>query len=167
MICSFGNLGSSFRHSITQSSASAIPRGDSIQNPGKFSLDLDGAKARRKPLFVLRLVGVSLLRFAVRQFAASLSQLPPRFTRFEQVRSFTVIWIYHTSTPYPTAHSGNSHIRRHRRSTPLQFHLTQTSASLQSFQVANPSPVPNPTTSARRDIIRKHSCTQKTNPMFD
>lgn len=39
-------------------------------------------RASRKPLFVLRFAGSLLLRFAVRQFAASLFQLPPRSTRF-------------------------------------------------------------------------------------
>ncbi len=39
-------------------------------------------RARRKPLFVLRFVGSFVLRFAIRQFAASLFQLPPRSTRF-------------------------------------------------------------------------------------
>ncbi len=36
-----------------------------------------------KPLLFVRFVGSFVLRFAVRQFAASLFQLPPRFTRFE------------------------------------------------------------------------------------
>jgi hypothetical protein len=40
-------------------------------------------RARRKPLLFVRFVGSFVLRFAVRQFAASLFQLPPRFTRFE------------------------------------------------------------------------------------
>ena len=44
----------SHHHTITPSSAAAIPRGDSVQNTGEFSLVLDGAKARRKPLFVVR-----------------------------------------------------------------------------------------------------------------
>jgi len=34
-------------------------------------------------MLLFRLSGVFLLRFAERQFAASLFQLPPRFTRFE------------------------------------------------------------------------------------
>ncbi len=42
-----------------------------------------GARAKRKPSSLLRFVGWFLLRFAVRQFAAGLFQLPPRFTRFE------------------------------------------------------------------------------------
>lgn|GEM_PF-2950497 len=40
-----------------------------------------GAAAGRKPMLLFRLSGVFLLRFAERQFAASLFQLPPRFTR--------------------------------------------------------------------------------------
>lgn len=40
-------------------------------------------KARRRPLFLLRLSGLFLLRFAERQFLALLFQLPPRITRFE------------------------------------------------------------------------------------
>jgi len=40
-------------------------------------------RASRNPLSFVRFVGVFALRFAARQFAASLSQLPPRFTRFE------------------------------------------------------------------------------------
>ena len=40
-------------------------------------------RARRKPLSFVRFVGSFVLRFAVRQFAATLFQLPPRFTRFE------------------------------------------------------------------------------------
>ena len=40
-------------------------------------------RASRKPLFSLRFDGSFLLRLADRQFAASLFQLPPRFTRFE------------------------------------------------------------------------------------
>ena len=46
-------------------------------------------RASRKPLLFVRFVGSFVLRFAVRQFAASLSQLPPRFTRFEP------LWIIH------------------------------------------------------------------------
>jgi hypothetical protein len=42
-----------------------------------------GARATRKPRLLFRLSGVFLLRFADRQFAASLFQLPPRLTRFE------------------------------------------------------------------------------------
>ena len=38
--------------------------------------------ATRKPRLVPALVGTFLLRFADRQFRASLFQLPPRFTRF-------------------------------------------------------------------------------------
>ena len=37
----------------------------------------------RKPRLLFRFAGSFLLRFAVRQFAAELFQLPPRFTRFE------------------------------------------------------------------------------------
>jgi hypothetical protein len=40
-------------------------------------------RARRKPMFVFRFVGSLLFRFDDRQFAASLSQLPPRLTRFK------------------------------------------------------------------------------------
>ena len=43
-------------------------------------------RARRKPLLFVRFVGSFALRFAVRQFAASLFQLPPRFTWFEPLR---------------------------------------------------------------------------------
>ena len=43
-------------------------------------------RASRKPLLFVRFVGSFVLRFAVRQFAASLSQLPPRFTRLEPLR---------------------------------------------------------------------------------
>ena len=43
-------------------------------------------RATRKPLLLLRLDGLFLFRFADRQFAASLFQLPPRFTRFEPLR---------------------------------------------------------------------------------
>ncbi len=43
-------------------------------------------RARRKPLLFVRFVGSFVLRFAIRQFAASLFQLPPRFTRFEPLR---------------------------------------------------------------------------------
>jgi hypothetical protein len=42
-----------------------------------------GTKTRRKPTLLLRLSGLSLLRFAERQFCAWLFQLPPRKTRFE------------------------------------------------------------------------------------
>jgi hypothetical protein len=38
---------------------------------------------RRKPLLLLRLSGLLLLRFETRQFLALLFQLPPRKTRFE------------------------------------------------------------------------------------
>jgi hypothetical protein len=37
-------------------------------------------------LSFVRVVGSFVLRFAVRQFAASLSHPPPRFTRFEPLR---------------------------------------------------------------------------------
>ena len=40
-------------------------------------------KTKRRPLFLLRLSGLFLLRFAERQFLALLFQLPPRITRFE------------------------------------------------------------------------------------
>ena len=40
-------------------------------------------RARRKPRLLFRFGGSFLLRFADRQFLASLFQLPPRFTRFE------------------------------------------------------------------------------------
>jgi hypothetical protein len=40
-------------------------------------------KARRKPRLLFRFDGSFLLRYEDRQFAASLFQLPPRFTRFE------------------------------------------------------------------------------------
>ena len=43
-------------------------------------------RAMRKPLLFVRFVGSFVLRFAVRQFAASLFQLPPRFTRFVPLR---------------------------------------------------------------------------------
>ncbi len=48
-------------------------------------------RATRKPLLLLLLLllrfdGLFLFRFADRQFAASLFQLPPRFTRFEPLR---------------------------------------------------------------------------------
>jgi hypothetical protein len=43
-------------------------------------------RAKRKPLSFVRFVGSFLLRFADRQFAALLFQLPPRFTRFEPLR---------------------------------------------------------------------------------
>jgi hypothetical protein len=43
-------------------------------------------RARRKPLLWFRFDGSFLFRFADRQFAASLFQLPPRFTRFEPLR---------------------------------------------------------------------------------
>lgn len=43
-------------------------------------------RATRKPLLLLRFDGLFLFRFADRQFAASLFQLPPRFTRFEPLR---------------------------------------------------------------------------------
>lgn len=42
-----------------------------------------GTKTRRKPLLLLRLSGLLLLRFATRQFSGLLFQLPPRITRFE------------------------------------------------------------------------------------
>lgn len=41
-----------------------------------------GAWATRKPRLLFRLDGSFLLRFAERQFLASLFQLPPRYTRF-------------------------------------------------------------------------------------
>jgi hypothetical protein len=41
-----------------------------------------GTKTRRKPILELRLSGLFLLRFAVRQFAALLFHDPPRITRF-------------------------------------------------------------------------------------
>ena len=40
-------------------------------------------QARRKPLLLLRLSGLLLLRFETRQFLALLFQLPPRSTRLE------------------------------------------------------------------------------------
>ena len=43
----------------------------------------DGLRARRKPLLSERPVGTYVLRYAVRQFAAPLSQQPPRNTRPE------------------------------------------------------------------------------------
>ena len=43
----------------------------------------DGLRARRKPWSFERYVGTYVLRYAVRQFAASSSQLPPRSTRIE------------------------------------------------------------------------------------
>ena len=43
-------------------------------------------RASRKPLLFLRFAGSLVLRFADRQFAASLFQLPPRITRFEPLR---------------------------------------------------------------------------------
>ena len=42
-----------------------------------------GTNTRRKPMLLLQLSGLLLLRFAVRQFCALLFQLPPRTTRFE------------------------------------------------------------------------------------
>jgi len=42
-----------------------------------------GTNTRRKPILSLRFSGLSLLRFAERQFCALLFQLPPRLTRFE------------------------------------------------------------------------------------
>ena len=42
-----------------------------------------GTKTKRKPILWLRLSGLFLLRYAVRQFSALLFQLPPRITRFE------------------------------------------------------------------------------------
>ena len=42
-----------------------------------------GMNTRRKPLLLLRLAGLLLLRLAQRQFCALLFQLPPRNTRFE------------------------------------------------------------------------------------
>ena len=42
-----------------------------------------GARANRKPLLLLRLSGVLLLRLDTRQFCALLFQLPPRNTRLE------------------------------------------------------------------------------------
>jgi hypothetical protein len=42
-----------------------------------------GTKTRRKPMLLLRLSGLFLLRFATRQFSGLLFQLPPRITRFE------------------------------------------------------------------------------------
>ena len=42
-----------------------------------------GARATRKPRLLFRLAGSFALRFAARQFLASLFQLPPRFTRCE------------------------------------------------------------------------------------
>ena len=42
-----------------------------------------GARTTRKPRLLFAFDGLFLLRFADRQFEASLFQLPPRFTRFE------------------------------------------------------------------------------------
>jgi hypothetical protein len=42
-----------------------------------------GTNTRRKPMLLLRLSGLLLLRFADRQLMALLFQLPPRNTRFE------------------------------------------------------------------------------------
>ena len=39
--------------------------------------------AHRKPMLLLRFVGVLLLRFAARRLLVLLFQLPPRITRFE------------------------------------------------------------------------------------
>ncbi len=47
--------------------------------------------SRRKPRLLSRLSGVSLLRFADRQFLASLIQLPPRLTRLEP-DSVVILW---------------------------------------------------------------------------
>ena len=45
--------------------------------------------AKRKPLLLLRLSGVFLLRLAERKLAGTLPQLPPRSTRFSQgMRAF-------------------------------------------------------------------------------
>ena len=49
-------------------------------------------RARRKPMLLLRFDGSFLLRFADWQFAASLFQLPPRFTRFEPLRFVHLQW---------------------------------------------------------------------------
>lgn len=45
----------------------------------------------RKPMLLLRLSGVLLLRFAERTFLALLFQLPPRITRFELESGNTLI----------------------------------------------------------------------------
>ena len=55
---------------------SRLPKGHERPLPG-------GAEATRKPRLLLRLFGWSLLRSAVRQYAAEKYQLPPRFTRLE------------------------------------------------------------------------------------
>ena len=58
----------------------------SVWNLRAIASDPAEFRARRKPLSFVRFVGSFVLRFAVRQFAASLFQLPPRFTRFEPLR---------------------------------------------------------------------------------
>ena len=50
---------------------------------GGTSIPSAELRSTRKPWLLFRLSGEFLLRFADRQFLALLSQLPPRFTRFE------------------------------------------------------------------------------------
>ena len=57
--------------------------GKAVGSVGQSIRSTCGARASRKPRLLFRLSGVFLLRFAARQFPASLFQLPPRFTRCE------------------------------------------------------------------------------------
>jgi hypothetical protein len=61
-------------------------RDNSLFNSGNPSFLLSLGETRRKPILLLRLSGVLLLRFALRQLFALLFQLPPRFTRLEPLR---------------------------------------------------------------------------------
>ena len=50
-------------------------------------------RTRRNPRLLLRLSGVLLLRFDVRQFLALLFQLPPRLTRLELLLDYHPIFL--------------------------------------------------------------------------
>ena len=55
---------------------------------------VDDGLAGRNPMLLLRLSGLLSLRFAERQFAALLFQLPPRMTRFSEPVGTRALYLY-------------------------------------------------------------------------
>ena len=66
---------------------------------------MDGLRARRKPMSPERDVGLSALRIAVRQIAATLPQLPPRYTRKAPLRIVHRRWLKHRLAKPPASRS--------------------------------------------------------------
>ena len=78
------NLAGHGRRDMVKSEVqSGTPWGDTSDPCSKRYMAL--GLARRKPMLLLRLVGLLLLRFAARAFCALLFHVPPRRTRFEPV----------------------------------------------------------------------------------